>query len=149
MKISMISEHASPLTALGGVDAGAQNVHVAALSAALARQGHQLTVFTRRDDADVPERLRLAPGVEVVHVNAGPPRPIPKDEMLPFMPALAVGRRELAAGSRIPVVQTFHAVGVVKRRRASGSADDDSEPPGRRVRHCFPRAEHSDIHNER
>ena len=36
MKISMVSEHASPLAALGGVDAGGQNVHVAALSEAVA-----------------------------------------------------------------------------------------------------------------
>lgn len=35
----MISEHASPLAALGGADAGGQNVHVAALAAALARRG--------------------------------------------------------------------------------------------------------------
>ena len=41
MKISMVSEHASPLAALGGVDAGGQNVHVAALSVALARSGAQ------------------------------------------------------------------------------------------------------------
>jgi hypothetical protein len=32
MKISLISEHASPLALLGGVDAGGQNVHVAALA---------------------------------------------------------------------------------------------------------------------
>ncbi|MCW2744053.1 MAG: hypothetical protein JWM48_603, partial [Mycobacterium sp.] len=29
MNIAMISEHASPLAVLGGVDAGGQNVHVA------------------------------------------------------------------------------------------------------------------------
>ncbi len=34
MRIAMISEHASPLAALGGVDAGGQNAHVAELSAA-------------------------------------------------------------------------------------------------------------------
>ena len=33
MTIAMVSEHASPLAALGGVDAGGQNVHVAALAA--------------------------------------------------------------------------------------------------------------------
>ena len=35
----MVSEHASPLAALGGVDAGGQNVHVAALSLAMGRRG--------------------------------------------------------------------------------------------------------------
>ncbi len=39
MKVAMVSEHASPLAALGGVDAGGQNVHVAALAEALARLG--------------------------------------------------------------------------------------------------------------
>ena len=39
MRIAMVSEHASPLAALGGVDAGGQNVHVAALAAALAGRG--------------------------------------------------------------------------------------------------------------
>ena len=41
MRIAMVSEHASPLAVLGGVDAGGQNVHVAALAAALARRGRR------------------------------------------------------------------------------------------------------------
>ncbi len=44
MKIAMVSDHASPLAQLGGVDAGEQNVHVAELSAAMARRGHDVTV---------------------------------------------------------------------------------------------------------
>jgi hypothetical protein len=47
VRIDMISEHASPLAALGGADAGGQNVHVAALAAALAQRGHEISVFTR------------------------------------------------------------------------------------------------------
>ena len=56
MKIAMVSEHASPLATLGGVDAGGQNVHVSELAQALARRGHEVTVYTRRDDATLPER---------------------------------------------------------------------------------------------
>ena len=149
MKISMVSEHASPLAALGGVDAGGQNVHVAALSAALARRGHHITVYTRRDADDLPNRVRIFPRVEVVHIQAGPPRHVPKDELLPFMEELASGMsrdwarhrpdlvhghfwmsglaalaatRQGPAGVHIPVVQTFHALGTVKRRH-QGSAD--------------------------
>jgi glycogen synthase len=47
MKIAMVSEHASPLADLGEVDAGGQNLHVGELSAALVRQGHDVTVYTR------------------------------------------------------------------------------------------------------
>ncbi|WP_346926702.1 glycosyltransferase [uncultured Arthrobacter sp.] len=154
MKISMVSEHASPLAALGGVDAGGQNVHVAALSAALARRGHHVTVYTRRDADDLPRRVGIFPRVEVVHIEAGPARHVPKDELLPYMEELASGMSRdwerqrpdvvhghfwmsglaaLAAtrlgpagvdipGAHIPVVQTFHALGTVKRRH-QGSAD--------------------------
>ena len=91
MRIAMISEHASPLATLGGVDAGGQNVHVAALSAALADEGHTVTVYTRRDDPALPARVAFAPGVEVVHLDAGPARAVPKDELLPHMGELADG----------------------------------------------------------
>jgi D-inositol-3-phosphate glycosyltransferase len=138
----MVSEHASPLAALGGVDAGGQNVHVAALSAALARRGHSVSVYTRRDDPLLPARVTMRPGVEVVHINAGPPKPVAKDELLPFMGQLADGINAdwadippdvvhahfwmsgvaaLDAARRpgscaVPVLQTFHALGTVKRR---------------------------------
>ena len=150
----MISEHASPLATIGGVDAGGQNVHVAALSAALAERGHDVTVYTRRDDDSLPERVELVPGVEVVNVDAGPAKHVPKDELLPFMPALADGivadwartrpdvvhshfwmsgvaaldaARRAAGGRQLPVTHTFHALGVVKRRHQGASDTSPSE----------------------
>lgn len=87
----MVSEHASPLAALGGVDAGGQNVHVAELSLALARRGHDVTVYTRRDDPALPVRVRTDARLEVVHIDAGPARHVPKDMLLPFMGELADG----------------------------------------------------------
>jgi D-inositol-3-phosphate glycosyltransferase len=147
MRIAMVSEHASPLAVLGGVDAGGQNVHVAALARTLADQGHLVTVYTRRDDPALPVEVPLAPGVRVRHVDAGPAARIAKDELLPWVPALADGlaqawRRDrpdlvhshfwmsgLAATAAVralaepvPVVHTYHALGVVKRRQ-QGSAD--------------------------
>jgi glycosyltransferase involved in cell wall biosynthesis/phosphoheptose isomerase len=139
MRISMVSEHASPLAVLGGADAGGQNVHVAALAQAMARRGAQVVVHTRRDDATLPEYMELGPGVLVHHVDAGPPEPIPKDELLEHMPAFGrvledawhqhqpdvvhahfwmSGHASLpvARSLGIPVVQTFHALGHVKRR---------------------------------
>ncbi|MCA1683792.1 MAG: glycosyltransferase family 1 protein, partial [Actinobacteria bacterium] len=46
MRVAMVSEHASPLATLGGVDAGGQNVHVACLSERLGRRGVAVTVYT-------------------------------------------------------------------------------------------------------
>ena len=82
MRVALVSEHASPLAVLGGVDAGGQNVHVAALAAGLARRGVEVVVHTRRDDPGVAAEVQLCPGVVVDHVDAGPPRPIAKDELL-------------------------------------------------------------------
>jgi glycosyltransferase involved in cell wall biosynthesis/phosphoheptose isomerase len=135
----MVSEHASPLAVLGGVEAGGQNVYVASLAGELGRRGMDVTVYTRRDDPALPDRVELGPGVEVVHVAAGPARPVPMDSLLPYMRRFSrtlgsewtedppdvvhahfwmSGRAALdaAAPLGIPVIATFHALGVVKRR---------------------------------
>jgi D-inositol-3-phosphate glycosyltransferase len=154
MRITMVSEHASPLAALGGVDAGGQNVHVLELSSALADAGHEVTVWTRRDDPDLPDAVPVRPGVVVRHATAGPAEPIPKDELVPHLPAFTRVLEQAwsgddageppdvvhahfwmsgmialaAAGGRIPVVQTFHALGSVKRRY---QGEADTSPAGR------------------
>jgi glycosyltransferase involved in cell wall biosynthesis len=151
MRISLVSEHANPLAALGGADAGGQNVHVAALAGGLARRGHDVTVFTRRDATSPPARVTTPDGYVVEHVPAGPPSDIPKDELLGYMPAFAdhltdrwrneppdvvhahfwmSGLAALTAGRRtgVPVLQTFHALGTVKRRHQGTS---DTSPPER------------------
>lgn len=151
MKIALISEHASPLATLGGADAGGQNVHVAALARTLGAAGHEVTVYTRRDDPALADRVPMAPGVVVEHVPAGPPEPIPKDRLLPYMDAFGdhlarrwrgdppdvahahfwmsgLATRRAAESVRVPVVQTYHALGSVKRRH---QGDDDTSPPGR------------------
>ena len=151
MRVAMVSEHASPLAVLGGVDAGGQNVHVAELSKAMARRGHEVLVYTRRDDADLPERVLTPDGYTVVHVPVGPPVNVPKDELLEHMPAFGdyltdqwraqrpdvahahfwmsgLATERAATRCRIPAVQTFHALGVVKRRHQGAQ---DTSPPAR------------------
>ncbi|GHH05077.1 glycosyltransferase [Streptomyces rubradiris] len=150
-RVAMVSEHASPLAALGGPDAGGQNVYVAQVARQLARKGYRVTVYTRRDSVGLPDRVTLIDGVQVVHVPAGPPAPVPKDELLPHMHefgeflarqwaerpphvvhahfwmsglAALAGARDL----NIPVVQTYHALGTVKKRY-QGAAD--TSPPQR------------------
>ena len=63
VRVELVSEHASPLAALGHADAGGQNVHVAALAAHLAGLGCDVTVSTRADAPGLPPRVRMAPGV--------------------------------------------------------------------------------------
>jgi glycosyltransferase involved in cell wall biosynthesis len=150
MRIALISEHASPLAALGGVDAGGQNAHVAELSAALAAAGHEIRVYTRRDGPTLPAVVPLTDRVDVVHVPAGPAEPVAKDRLLPYMGQFAewmaadwraewrpdvahahfwmsgLAAVTAARAGDVPVVQTFHALGSVKRRH-QGAAD--TSPP--------------------
>jgi glycosyltransferase involved in cell wall biosynthesis len=145
MRIDLVSEHASPLAAIGGVDSGGQNVHVAELAQALGRRGHHVTVHTRRDHPDLPVRIRAAPGVTVEHVEAGPAAELAKDELLPYMAEFGdqlahrwvaqppdvvhahfwmsgLAAQQGVRGTPTPVLQTFHALGAVKRRH-QGAAD--------------------------
>ena len=131
LTIDLVSEHASPLAAIGGVDAGGQNVHVAALAAGLAQRGHDVTVHTRRDDESLPERVVLQDGYDVVHVPAGPAHELPKDDLLRHMPEFAANLRRswaehapdlvhahfwmsglasVAAAGDIPVLQTLSLI---------------------------------------
>ncbi len=157
MRIALVSEHASPLAVLGGHDAGGQNVHVAALARELAERGHTVEVYTRRDSDTLPpvvtwyDSVRSGGSVRVVHVPAGPARAIPKDDLPPYLPRFGrwLARRwarqtpdvahahfwmsgltalHARAEVGVPVVQTFHALGVVKRRH-QGSRD--TSPAGR------------------
>ena len=151
MRIDLISEHASPLAAIGGADSGGQNVHVAQLARTLGERGHHVTVYTRRDGRELPDRVRAGPGVTVEHVAAGPADVLPKDALLPYMAEFGdhLAQRWLveppdvahahfwmsglaahrgARGTGIPVLQTFHALGTVKRRH-QGAADPS--PPSR------------------
>jgi D-inositol-3-phosphate glycosyltransferase len=139
MRIAMISEHASPLAATGGVDAGGQNIYVAQVARCLVRQGHEVDVFTRRDDSDLPTVVDVAPKLRVVHVHAGPASFVPKEQLLGHMGQFAlfceawmrtvpaydlihanffmsgwVGLR-LKETFGLPLVTTFHALGRVRQ----------------------------------
>lgn len=151
MRVALISEHASPAALLGGADAGGQNVHVAALARGLAELGHLITVYTRRTGPGQAPTARLGRGVTVRRLAAGPMAPLPKDELLPYMPELGerLHREWLrcppdvahahfwmsglatlrgAAGTGTPVAQTFHALGRVKARY---QGPKDTSPAGR------------------
>jgi len=140
LRIALISEHASPLAAIGGVDAGGQNIYVAQVARCLARAGHDVDVFTRRDDEHLADVVPFTDGVQVHHIAAGPASFVPKEQLLGHMPAFARAAREIVANSRcrhdvlhanffmsglvalrlkkvfrIPLVMTFHALGLVRR----------------------------------
>ena len=151
MRIALVSEHADPLATLGGVDAGGQSVHVAALATGLTKLGHEVVVHTRRDAPGAAARVQHPDGYVVERVTAGPPTEVPKDDLLPHMSQFGDQLRRRweasppdlvhahfwmsglaslrgAAELGVPVVQTFHALGTVKQRE---QGDGDTSPPAR------------------
>jgi D-inositol-3-phosphate glycosyltransferase len=139
-RIAFISEHASPLAALGGTDSGGQNVYVSELAKRLALAGYAVDIFTRRESEEVPRCIAWSEGIRIIHVDAGPPKIIPKECLLPWMPAFredmlsfmaaenityqlvhanffmsALVAMELKARFNIPFVVTFHALGHIRR----------------------------------
>jgi glycosyltransferase involved in cell wall biosynthesis len=153
-RIAMISEHASPLTLLGGVDAGGQNVYVDAVSRGLANRGYEVDVFSVCADPTYPEVTPLADGVRAINLDANVPMPWVKDELWPHMHAFRDAIRRFARANglaydlihgnfwmsgwvavelgrrwSVPVVQIFHATGITKARE-QGAADTS---PGERI----------------
>jgi D-inositol-3-phosphate glycosyltransferase len=154
-RIAFISEHASPLALLGGIDNGGQNVYVAELSMQLARKGYHIDIYTRRDSAEVPEVVEWRPGVRIIHVTAGPAAYIPKEQLLPYMQEFTfhmlffMSRHELyyelihahffmsalvasniKKNTGIPYVVTFHALGLVRQLHQK---QQDGFPPERTI----------------
>src|SRR3569623_223850 len=140
MKIAIISEHASPLAALGGIDSGGQNVYVAQLGLHLASLGHDVDIFTRKDHESLSEIVKLRDNLQVINVPAGPAMPIPKEDMLPLMDELSdymikffeqsqrpydivhanfwmsgLVASRIKSTLKIPYVITFHALGKIRR----------------------------------
>src|SRR5699024_7553543 len=138
--IAFISEHASPLATLGGVDSGGQNVYVDCLARKLTEYGYKVDIFTRKDNSALPRVVDLCPGVRVIHIEAGPLKEIPKEQLLQYMAAFtdkmavfiekneidyklihahffmsALVAADLKQLLNIPFVVTFHALGKVRR----------------------------------
>jgi D-inositol-3-phosphate glycosyltransferase len=132
----MLSLHTSPLVQPGGGDAGGMNVYVRELVTALAHGGTDTTVYVRRWSDDLPERMTVEPGFEVVHIDAGP-MTLAKEDLPGVVDAFADGVRDQleirpadvlhanywlsgVAGHRLkheldlPLVSTFHTLARVK-----------------------------------
>lgn len=146
-RVAFISEHASPLALLGGVDCGGQNVYVDQVAKHLTREGYDVDIYTRWDNAAIPQVVDHLPGVRVINVTAGPVQYIPKEKIFGYMDEFAewminfIEENDLSyelihthfwmsgyvasiikRSLQIPFVVTFHALGKV-RRIHQGAAD--------------------------
>jgi len=156
----MLSYHTCPLATLGGKDTGGMNVYVRDLTRQLGTMGIQVDVFTRSQDEHVPHVLHdLGFGNRVVHVRAGPEVPLPRQELVTYLPEFVSGvtnfaankglqydlihshywlsglaARELKTAWNVPVIQMFHTLGLMKQRvaRQPGELEGDYRIKGER-----------------
>jgi D-inositol-3-phosphate glycosyltransferase len=153
-RIAMLSVHTSPLALLGGEKTGGMNVYVRDFSRELARQGVAVDVFTRAQAVEQPEICEdLGDGVRVIHIPAGPVKPIPVDtvyshldefsaSVLAFAQAEGirydlmhshywlsglVAERLRAAWGALPIVHMFHTLGHLKNRVARDEQERASQ----------------------
>lgn len=106
-RIAVLSYHTSPLAQPGTGDGGGMNVYVREMGAALARHGHDVTIYTRRDAAALRDDVRIEPGLHVRHITAGPTGPLSMSELRQhidtFTDAVAIDLR------RGPLPEVIHA----------------------------------------
>ena len=148
-RVAMLSVHTSPLAQPGAGDGGGMNVYVRSLGEALARAGVGCDVLTRAEGRDQRGIVELEPGLRVVHLDAGPCRPVPKHELIGLLDELVdAARAHLQCGRAcfealhanywisgavahrlkheldLPLAATFHT--LARAKTAAGVTDDPS-----------------------
>ncbi|MCV7123905.1 D-inositol-3-phosphate glycosyltransferase [Mycobacterium lacus] len=156
-RVALLAVHTSPLAQPGTGDAGGMNVYVLQSALHLARRGIEVEIFTRATASTDPPTERVAPGVVVRNVVAGPFEGLDKYDLPTQLCAFAAGvlRAEAAhepgyydivhshywlsgqvgwlARDRwaVPLVHTAHTLAAVKN--AALADGDTPEPPLRTV----------------
>ena len=151
-RVAMLSVHACPLAKLGGRDSGGMNVYVRELARDLGARGIEVDVFTRWRERYDPRIQQLGPNARVIHVESGPIGYWPKmavyehldqfgEKLLEHVAAEGKGydlvhahywlsakvARTLAGHWRVPRIQMFHTLGLVKREVLDEDIDGESD----------------------
>ncbi len=154
-RVAMLSVHTCPLAMLGGKKTGGMNVYVRDFSRTLGELGIQVDVFTRSQDECEPRvKHDLGDNARVIHIPAGPEKPIPVNEVENYLQEFVGGvltfakeqgvqydlihshywlsglvAEKLRAMWGAPIVHMFHTLGHMKNLLAKDPSD--FAPPSR------------------
>ena len=157
MRVAVLSVHTSPLAQPGTGDAGGMNVYVLQSALELARRGVEVEIFTRATSSTDQPVVRVAPGVLVRNVVAGPFEGLDKYDLPTQLCAFTAGVLRAEANHEpgyydvvhshywlsgqvgwlardrwaVPLVHTAHTLAAVKN--ATLAIGDSPEPPLRAV----------------
>lgn len=153
-RIAMISVHECPLASSEGKERGGINVYTFELSKALARRGWQVDAFTRIQDDVNPRIVQVTDRFRVIHLPNGPHAPLGKQEILNHLAEFTESFRQFARAqpepyslihahyylsglvaeaanrtfpAHVPVVMTYHTMGLMKQLVSRGDARDPAE----------------------
>jgi glycosyltransferase involved in cell wall biosynthesis len=107
-RIALISVHGDPAADIGKEEAGGQNVYVRQVGEALAQQGWQVDMFTRKVNATQPAIVQHSPNCRTIRLIAGAEAFVPRDEIFPYLPAFVQQLRQFQTdmGIQYPFVHT-------------------------------------------
>ncbi len=156
-RVAVLSVHTSPLAQPGTGDAGGMNVYVLQTALHMAARGVDVEIFTRATSSADPPTVRVAPGVLVRNVVAGPFEGLDKYDLPTQLCAFTAGVLRAEANHEpghydivhshywlsgqvgwlarerwaVPLVHTAHTLAAVKN--AALADGDRPEPPLRAV----------------
>ena len=137
--IALISVHGDPAVKIGKEEAGGQNVYVRQVGEALAQLGWQVDMFTRASNSQKPKIVEHSANCRTIRLVAGPEDFVPRQEIFSYgqdfvAELLKFQEKEgikyslthtnywisgwvglqLKKQLSLPVVHTYHSLGVVK-----------------------------------
>ena len=158
-RVAVLAVHTSPLAQPGTGDAGGMNVYVLQTALHLARRGIEVEIFTRVTASATPPVERVAPGVLLRNVVAGPFEGLDKYDLPTQLCAFAAGVLRVEASHEpgyydivhshywlsgqvgwlardrwaVPLVHTAHTLAAVKNAALADGSVQALEPPLRTV----------------
>jgi len=113
-RVAVVSVHTCPLDQPGVGDSGGMNVYIRSVGRRLAEAGVEVDIFSRAAGRGDPV-TQMEPGVRVIHLEAGPEEPVPKEDLPNYLCAFlqSLMRFETAEAERIgtsaPVYDLIHS----------------------------------------
>jgi D-inositol-3-phosphate glycosyltransferase len=150
-RFAVISYHTCPLSDETDAEIGGMNIYVLELSNALAKKGYYLDIFTRSQDEKSPRIVQVNEQLRVIHVPAGPQEPLPKKVIEQHIPEFlewfygfidkenlsyqivschyflsGIVGMDIKKKLGIPLVMTFHTLGLMKNLVARSDEERES-----------------------
>jgi len=149
MRIALVAPASNPLAEHLEPRSADDAARVTSLAQALARAGHRITIYARKDSAALPDSAILSPGVTVEHVTAGPLAPLDTGRLTEHLPEFSrclaqrwrrnrpdivhayswtMGLAALAGarGLDLPVAATFGSLGAAEQRDKATAPPSDA-----------------------